>query len=32
VQAMLKADPRIVNFRPGDHFEGGTGVTVVDLS
>jgi DNA mismatch repair protein MutS2 len=32
VQQMLKADPRIVTFRPGDHFEGGTGVTVVDFS
>ena len=32
VQEMLKADPRIVSFRPGDHFEGGTGVTVVDFS
>jgi DNA mismatch repair protein MutS2 len=32
VQQMLKADPRIVTFRPGDHFEGGTGVTVVEFS
>jgi DNA mismatch repair protein MutS2 len=31
VQEMLKADPRITSFRPGDHFEGGTGVTIVDF-
>jgi DNA mismatch repair protein MutS2 len=31
VQEMLKSDPRITSFRPGDHFEGGTGVTIVDF-
>lgn len=31
VQDFLKRDPRIVTFRPGDHFEGGTGVTVVEF-
>jgi DNA mismatch repair protein MutS2 len=31
VQELLKRDPRITTFRPGDHFEGGTGVTVVEL-
>ncbi|MDB4950978.1 MAG: hypothetical protein JWM27_3627 [Gemmatimonadetes bacterium] len=31
VQDLLKGDPRISAFRPGDHFEGGTGVTVVEF-
>lgn len=31
VQTLLQADPRIASFRPGDRFEGGTGVTVVEF-
>lgn len=31
VQTFLQDDPRIVSFRPGDRFEGGTGVTVVEF-
>ncbi len=32
VQELLKADRRISVARPGDHFEGGTGVTVVEFA
>jgi DNA mismatch repair protein MutS2 len=32
VHELLRADPRIGAFRPGDRFEGGTGVTVIDLT
>jgi DNA mismatch repair protein MutS2 len=32
VQDLLRADPRIIRFRPGDRFEGGTGVTVVEFA
>jgi dsDNA-specific endonuclease/ATPase MutS2 len=32
VQELLKRDRRVLTFRPGDHFEGGTGVTVVDFA
>ena len=31
VQELLRDDPRIASFRPGDRFEGGTGVTIVVL-
>jgi DNA mismatch repair protein MutS2 len=31
VQELLKADPRISTVRPGERFEGGTGVTVVEF-
>ena len=31
VRELLRSDPRIVTFRPGDRFEGGTGVTVVEF-
>jgi DNA mismatch repair protein MutS2 len=31
VQEILRADPRIVSFRPGERYEGGTGVTVVEF-
>jgi DNA mismatch repair protein MutS2 len=31
VQALLQGDPRITAVRPGDRFEGGTGVTVVEF-
>ncbi|HEX6926313.1 MAG TPA: endonuclease MutS2 [Longimicrobiaceae bacterium] len=31
VQELLRADPRVVRFRPGDRFEGGTGVTVAEF-
>jgi DNA mismatch repair protein MutS2 len=31
VQELLRADPRIQSFRPGDRFEGGSGVTVVEF-
>jgi DNA mismatch repair protein MutS2 len=32
VQSLLQGDPRIQNVRPGDRFEGGTGVTVVEFA
>jgi len=32
VQQILQTDPRIAAVRPGDRFEGGTGVTVVDFA
>jgi DNA mismatch repair protein MutS2 len=32
VSALLRDDPRIVNARPGERFEGGTGVTVVEFA
>jgi DNA mismatch repair protein MutS2 len=32
VQALLQGDPRISVVRPGDRFEGGTGVTVVEFA
>jgi DNA mismatch repair protein MutS2 len=31
VEELLRRDPRIATFRPGDRFEGGTGVTVVEF-
>lgn len=31
VQELLQADPRVTRFRPGDRFEGGTGVTVAEF-
>ena len=31
VQELLRADPRISTYRPGERFEGGTGVTVVEF-
>jgi DNA mismatch repair protein MutS2 len=31
VQSLLQGDPRIAAVRPGDRFEGGTGVTVVEF-
>ncbi len=31
VDALLRADPRIASFRPGERFEGGTGATVVEF-
>ena len=32
VQELLREDPRVASFRPGDRFEGGTGVTVVEFA
>ena len=32
VQEILATDPRVASFRPGDRFEGGTGVTVAEFS
>lgn len=32
VQEILSTDPRVASFRPGDRFEGGTGVTVAEFS
>ncbi|HEX2094334.1 MAG TPA: Smr/MutS family protein, partial [Longimicrobiaceae bacterium] len=32
VQELLKHDRRVISYRPGDHFEGGTGVTVVEFA
>lgn len=32
VQELLKHDRRISVYRPGEHFEGGTGVTVVEFA
>lgn len=32
VQELLQCDGRVLTFRPGDHFEGGTGVTVVEFA
>jgi DNA mismatch repair protein MutS2 len=32
VRELLRADPRVTTFRPGDRFEGGTGVTVVEFA
>jgi DNA mismatch repair protein MutS2 len=32
VQALLQDDPRIAGIRPGERFEGGTGVTVVEFA
>jgi DNA mismatch repair protein MutS2 len=32
VHELLRADPRVASFRPGDRFEGGTGVTVAEFS
>jgi DNA mismatch repair protein MutS2 len=31
VHELLKADPRIASHRPGERYEGGTGVTVVEF-
>lgn len=31
VQTILEGDPRIARFRPGERYEGGTGVTVVEF-
>jgi DNA mismatch repair protein MutS2 len=31
VQELLRADPRVRTVRPGDRFEGGTGVTMVEF-
>ncbi len=31
VEELLRADPRIASFRPGERFEGGTGVTVAEF-
>ncbi|HET8654828.1 MAG TPA: endonuclease MutS2 [Longimicrobiaceae bacterium] len=31
-QELLRADPRILSFRPGERFEGGTGVTVAEFA
>ncbi len=31
VQELLKADRRLMSFRPGERYEGGTGVTVVEF-
>jgi DNA mismatch repair protein MutS2 len=31
VQELLRADPRVTRFRPGERFEGGTGVTVAEF-
>ena len=31
VQELLRDDPRIASFRPGDRFEGGTGVTIAEF-
>ncbi|HUE95650.1 MAG TPA: Smr/MutS family protein, partial [Longimicrobiaceae bacterium] len=32
VEELLRRDPRIATYRPGDRYEGGTGVTVVEFS
>lgn len=32
VEVIVRDDPRILAFRPGDRFEGGTGVTVVEFA
>ncbi|MDQ3557144.1 MAG: Smr/MutS family protein, partial [Gemmatimonadota bacterium] len=32
VEELLRADGRIAAFRPGERFEGGTGVTVVEFA
>ena len=32
VQELLRVDPRIQTFRPGERFEGGSGVTVVEFA
>jgi DNA mismatch repair protein MutS2 len=32
VEELLRVDDRVATFRPGDRFEGGTGVTVVEFS
>jgi DNA mismatch repair protein MutS2 len=32
VQELLRADPRISTVRPGERYEGGTGVTVVEFA
>ncbi len=32
VQELLRDDPRIASFRPGDRFEGGTGVTIAEFA
>jgi DNA mismatch repair protein MutS2 len=31
VEDLLRGDPRITSYRPGERFEGGTGVTVVEF-
>lgn len=31
VQELLRDDPRVTRFRPGERFEGGTGVTVAEF-
>jgi dsDNA-specific endonuclease/ATPase MutS2 len=31
VQELLRDDPRIISFRPGERTEGGSGVTVVEF-
>jgi DNA mismatch repair protein MutS2 len=31
VEDLLRADPRVARFRPGDRFEGGTGVTIAEF-
>ena len=32
VQELLRADPRVASFRPGERYEGGTGVTIVEFA
>lgn len=32
VQDLLREDPRVTSFRPGDRFEGGTGVTIAEFA
>jgi DNA mismatch repair protein MutS2 len=32
VAELLRADPRVASFRPGERYEGGTGVTVAEFA
>ena len=32
VQELLRGDPRVSTIRPGERYEGGTGVTVVEFA